>query len=144
MVAHVAFIAYAFPKSISERPPRSLSNLPFEIAIHLERLSIRNSFGITPKGPIGPFGALGPLGPFVGWGGGVGWGVGGSLGVGLGVGNHPGYLDKVEVDKMASPDKLADRMMHGENILGRRHARSVYSDLLVRQKTNLASSQIPR
>ena len=71
LVAHVAYLFASFAPHFTpppSPPERSLQHIPLEIAIHSEQLSIRNSFGITPKGPWGPWGG--------GWGGdGGGWGA---------------------------------------------------------------------
>ena len=101
-------------------PPRSLQNLPLEIAIHLEQLSFRNSFGITPKGPWGP------------WGG-VGWGVRGGVGIGGWVGGGGGGVGKLPCRgyKRASPDKLLDRRCT-ERIFWVGGMRVAYMDLYIK------------
>ena len=114
------------------------SGLPFVITLHSKWLSIRNGFGITPKGPMGPspprapkapLGPLGPLGfpwpPLPLWAlwvplgplGGLGWGWGpwGAFGS---KGSAP-----CRSEKRASRTLGGGADSAGENILGRRHAR---------------------
>ena len=112
---------------------------PFVITFHSKLLSIRNGFGITPKGPMGPFlpkgaeGALGSLGspyPFV-----APWAPFGPLGP-LGSHGSPWVpwvpLGPWVPPKVSAPcrsENRASRKLGGgadsaeENILGRRHAR---------------------
>ena len=125
----------AFP---FERLSYGRNGLPFVNTFQSKWLSIRNGFGITPKGPMGPppppqcpqgaEGALGSpwpppsLGPLdppgslgvrVGWG--WGWGPWGAFGS---KGSAP-----CRSEKRASRTLGGGADSAGENILGRRHAR---------------------
>ena len=102
----------------------------FVITIHSKWHSIRNGFGITPKGPMGPSRALGspwdPSGPL--WSPWVPWVPLGSLGS-LGFPWAPWGAVGSKGSAPCRSEKRASRTLGGgadsagENILGRRHAR---------------------